>query len=395
MKRFVYTNDFVFHAQREAPRVFHEEIFELLQIPLESGTQSRLEMICGCKNQAGEIFSRKRFLGLSGFDNVPDTYFACDLQKISAASVAYFKSFFDNDTVFIGCELGLELRNWLTQNGYAYVNFWYHPFKLLDDIFFLVGSNVQDVYDMLMSCRVDRRKLEFHARYYSLYARHNKMVRDAALEDNCCLFIGQLPRDKSVQDGERFLTIADFPEKIAELESRYSRIYYLPHPKLGKNNVVGGFLAAHDRISELKGIPTYCLLASEKVKKVIALSSSVVYEAKMFGKDSEYLFRPLFDIDGPYSLNSFVSIYHDYFRPSFWKSVMRCLAGEPALSVDGIDDELMDFGLGRIRDLAKAQWGYKYLGRLERLENRLERIEHNPLIKIGKQIKKLFCKAGK
>lgn len=394
MKRFVYTNDFVFHAQREAPRVFHEELFELLQIPLESGTRGRLEVICSCKDQAGEVFSRKRFLTLSGFDDVPDTYFACDFQKISAASVAYFKSFFDNGTVFIGCELGLELRDWLTRNGYTYVNFWYHPFKLLDDIFFLVGSNDRNVYDMLMSRRVDSRKLEFHARYYSLYARHNKMVRDAALEDGCCLFIGQLPRDKSVQDGGRFLTIADFPEKIAELESRYSRIYYVPHPKLGKDDVVGRFLSAHDRISVLRDVPTYCLLASEKVRKVVALSSSVVYEAKLFGKDAEYLFRPLFDVDGPYSPNSFVSVYHDYFRPSFWNDVIRCLDGESVSSAGGADDELMDFGLGRIRDLVKAQWGFKYLGRLERLENRLEGIERNPFVRIGRRIRELFRGSG-
>ncbi len=380
MKRIVYTNDFLFHGQESSNLAFHEEWFSLLQIPIELGTGFKLEKITNCKNAKGETFSRARFYELSGISGMAPKHFAYQFDAICNDSWQYFKSFFDSETVFIGAELGADLRKWMTEERFVYINFWYHPYKLLDDIFFLVASNDPEIYGRLLSFKVPYEKLCFYSRYYATQTAFRGLLDHIPIENNCCLFIGQTFRDKSVQCGTRFLTITDFKDPVAQLAKSFSKIYYIPHPCAEPNPDIDAFIRENDFIELLDGIPTYHLLSSPKVAKVVSLSSSVVYEAGTFGKQAEYLYRPLFDIDGQYSLDAFASIYEDYFAPSFWRSIFGIRTNA---NTSGFQGPLMDTGLGKLRHLVDAPWGFKYLGRLEQIEESIRTLNNQTAKALG------------
>lgn len=372
MKRIVYTNDFLFHGQESSNLAFHEEWYSLFQIPIQVGTGAMLEKITDCKNGQGEVFSRSKFYALSGISGMAPRHFAYEFNAINNDSWEYFKSFFERGTFFIGAELGSDLRKWMTDAGYVYVNFWYHPYKLLDDIFFLVASNDPKIYGKLLTFRIPYEKLRFYSRYYATQTAFRGLLDSIPIKDNCCLFIGQTFRDKSVQCGSRFLTIVDFREKVAELAKEFSKIYYIPHPCAEPNPVIDDFIRKNSFIELLEGIPTYHLLSSPKVAKVVSLSSSVVYEAGTFGKQAEYLYKPLFDIDGAFSLDAFASIYEHYFAPSFWRSIF---GAAPTEDENNFQDVLMDVGLGKVRHLVDAPWGFKHLGRLEQIEESIRQLQ--------------------
>ena len=377
--KIVYSNDFLFHGQEEAPGVFHLEFFSLLSVVIEDACGIKPVSISECTDSAGRKFSRKEFFSLSGVNSPAPSYYLYDINKISQASWDYFSSFFDADTLFVASEFGLDLREKLTQLGVTYINFWFHPFKLLNDAFFLVGTNAPDIFEQLEKFKVDRAKMRLYGEYYVQLAQRKHFTDNLPIEDNSCLFVGQTYQDKSIACDGKYLTIADYPKKIDELSAKYSKIYYVPHPIAGRNDAVDTFIASHPNIKVLNGIPTYYLLASPKIKKVVALSSSVIFEAQFFGKDAEYLFRPLFIIDEEFSLNTFVSVYQDYFGIVFWQTLISawkkdvfpapktvpCKGTEPLLARDS---ELF-------RDMLGLPFGYRFLGRAERIEARIETLE--------------------
>ncbi len=374
--KIVLSNDFLFHGQEEAPSVLHMELLSLLAIAINEATGVEPVLITHCENNAGERFSRTRFFELSGITDIASSYYLYDMASIKDASWDYFKSFFDSETVFVASEFGMDLREKLTEFGITYLNFWFHPYKLLNDVFFLVGSNSPDIYRKLELYKVPQARLRFYCEYYSHLAERRRFLDNLPIEDNCCVFAGQTYQDKSVSTGTKYLNITDYSEKVSELARTYSKVYYVPHPSAGANSDVDSFLASTPDVEVLENVPTYYLLASPKVKKVVALSSSVLYEAHYFGKETEYLFKPLFKIDEDFSLNSFISIYQDYFAPEFWQDVLgterKGRSNAPAKTPTG---SLLAPNAEMFRDLLGLPFGYKYFGRTERMEVRLRDLE--------------------
>ena len=298
-----------------------------------------------------------------------------DFAGIRDASWEYFRSFFDEETVFVASEFGIDLREKLTELGLTYVNFWFHPYKLLNDAFFLVGTNSSAIFQKLETYRVPSSRLRFYCEYYAQLAARKHFLDNLPIEDNCCVFAGQTYRDKSVSNGEKYLNITDYPERVAELARTYSKVYYVQHPSAEPNPEVDAFLEAAPGVEVLKDVPTYFLLASPKVRKVVALSSSVLYEAAFFGKETEYLFRPLFKIDEAFSLDTFVSIYQDYFSPAFWRDILA--PGDGAAeggTAAGRDECLLARDCEMFRDLLGVSFGYRHFGRIDRLEARLDKM---------------------
>ncbi len=371
----VYSNDFLFHGQLEAPAVLHLELYSLLKIVIREAIGLEPILITECRNASGESFSRKRFFELSGITDPAPSYYLYDMARIGPPSWEYFTSFFGPDTFFVASEFGMDLREKLTELGIRYVNFWFHPYKLLNDAFFMVGTNAPDLFRKLEAHRVSQGRLRFYAGYYSELIRRRHFLDKLQIADNCCIFAGQTYEDKSISTGTRYLNITDYADKVSELVRTYTRVYYVPHPSAGSNEAVDAFLAATPGVEVLKNVPTYYLLASPKVKKVVALSSSILYEAEFFGKETEYLFRPLFKIDEDFSLNTFVSIYQDYFSTDFWQDLLDIRPKEKDVRPDRDGLPLLARDAEMFRDLLGLSFGYRHLGRLDRIEERFSNID--------------------
>ena len=306
MKKMVFCHDFLFHDASNKG-TYHVWLFDLFK-PLfeECGIMEFCE-IKNLKNSQGKLFSRTHFFKLSGIENAENAYFSYDISKISKASIDYLKTFFNKDVFVFGVELGMDLRKILSEQNCTFLNLWIHSFKLFDDVLLMFNTNSKAIYENLEKYKVSYEKMRFNANYYKIYMRENKFINDSSLMYNSVLFIGQTPIDQSVRKDSKYYNITDFKQKMAELSKQYKHIYYQEHPLLKSYSSlskgyeiiqkINKYIDSTPYISKINfDISTYALLASEKISKVVALSSSVLYEAQFFGKSTEYLLQKDFII---------------------------------------------------------------------------------------------------
>lgn len=174
--------------------------------------------------------------------------------------------------------------------------------------------------------------------------------------------------DKSVEKNGKFLNITHFKENILNLKNKYSKLYYAPHPKHQFNDEVRMFINEHkDFIEVINGVGTYELLANPKIKKVIGISSSALLEAKYFGKDVEYLFKPFCEFNDEFDFrNNYIGIYKDNYSISFWQNILK-----PVMNVTSEPDLTYLTFTNRVRDLnpTAMYWGYKELDKIQNFIN--------------------------
>ncbi len=327
IKKLVFVWDFLYHEVPDNPfGVYHWYLVDIFNVLVEMTTGLKIVQLKDMQNSIGETFSRKHFYELSNYNDITDSYFSYDVSKIKQESIDYLNSFIDSETFVFGCELGLDLRQILTDLNIKFVNFWYHSWKLFDDTFLMINTNDEQIFEKLNKYKVQKEKFLFYAKYWKhfVYTKNELKYLDY-LEDNSCLFVGQTYSDKSTDKEGVMLNILHFKNEMEELSKQYSKIYYTPHPYKPWNDEVEEYIATTPYIQKLDTVPTYHLLMRDEIKKVVGISSSVLYEAQFFEKDVTYLYQPLFKIDEEFSLNTFISIFDDYYNPYFWADVLSCI----------------------------------------------------------------------
>jgi len=363
MKRLIYTNDFLIHSWAEES-VYHRWLPDFFRPIWKAVTSTPVGDFCQLKNRDCQTFSREQFFALSGISDVKPTYFSYDSVCLSEASKDYLRSFLD-DVIIIGLELGAGLRELLTSLDVTYLSMSFHSFKLLDDLPLLFTTNRSDLFSCLESYRIPSVCFEASANYWKIYMREHRSVNDSWIEDNSVLFIGQMPVDESTRRGNDYLTILDFAEELENYARSYSRIYYVPHPFLPDREVLFDKIRQFPFVTIVDNMPTYHLLASEKIVKVIGISSSVLYEAQYFGKEIEYLYRPLYDIDVPFAPNSYVSIGNAIMTTGFWHD----LFGSFTHVYERQNVVVFPEKCNRLRELRELYWGYSSFDKTKQLES--------------------------
>ena len=377
MKRLIFMNDILFHSTSNLP-TWHSWIADILNPAIDLACNQKIILFPDLTNKDGEVFNRKKFYELSNIHNITQSYYPYEISNIQKSSWEYLFSFITKEDLIIGCEIGLDLRRALTKERISFINFWFHSFKLFDDICFMLNTNNRTIFKKIKKYQIPKQK-------FNLYTTITKRkllsdVEKLPIEDNCCLFIGQTMTDKSIEKNGKFLNISDFAKEIDDCHHKYSKIYYVPHPYAPIKSCpeVYEFIKKRPFIQVLQNVPTYTLLSSDKVKKVIALSSSVLYEAQFFGKDIEYLYQPLFNIDAEYDENTWISVYNDYLNPKFWIEILDeyfQVNQENALIT------LFDHRQSVIRgDVANAYHGYRLLDNYMLISDKIKQLENKPSI---------------
>ncbi len=362
--KILYTGDFILHENNEDPafHCFNDLVFKSIRSlgfevePLKSN------------------FQRSKFFKLSNIENQAPRYFRPST-KISSESKDYLKSKV-GDSIIFGFELNKQSKDLFNEIGARYINCWIHPFKLLDDLAFAFESNDDQIKKSLESFSQPKEKLELYANYWKVRVKRN--FRKPNIAPNSLLLVGQSESDQSLIYKEKMLSLNDYQEEISELKKSY-KLLYSPHPKcldrFGRLSFkrfpnLKEFLKKNEIAISLD--PVYSLLACDEIKKVVAISSSVVFEAKFFGKESDYLFQPLFDDS--------ICILQDYLYPHFWSSLLKS---------EDMKEIKFDVMTNKIRDIGRnggLYWGYRKLDNVRLLLDS-ERIRNkNPLRKIYRAI---------
>ena len=358
INKIIFTIDFLTHSF-ENNGTYHFWFVKLLKRLIYYATN--LEIL-ELKNLN---FDRKEFFNKSSITDIKESYYLYDISKIKKESIDYLKQFVDSDCLIIGVELGEDIKNIFDNLNISFVNFWFHPYKLFDDMIFMMNTNNVDIFNILTKYKIPEEYFYFYADYFNIYIENN-LFNDDKILDNSVLFIGQTSIDVSVKKGNEFLNIISYKDYLEKLSENYSKIYYCPHPLEKDILEVNEYINSTDYIELINDIPTYFLLTSNKIKKVISISSSVLYEAKYFGKDIEYLYKPLFRIDEDFSINTFISVNNDYFNPYFWSDILS-----PVINTNKnvINDKIFNYSKNRIRNIRNTYYGYAYLDKDKSFQN--------------------------
>jgi len=68
---------------------------------------------------------------------------------------------------------------------------------------------------------------------------------------------------------------------------------------------------------EMAKEPVYRMLPNNKIRTVFGLSSSVIVEVKYFGKNTEFMYRPVLTFGQPDDPASYARIFQDFISPHF------------------------------------------------------------------------------
>jgi len=250
-----------------------------------------------------------------------------------------FYSFTNNSEIVILFEEKEKLKN-----NEKVLNLSIHPLRFGDDIFFNFETN-----DEILRAKLQKYEVNYDTFYmYAdlVKATYLKTIKKNDIKNNALLLVGQTQEDKVIFDGIKYLSLLDYIEEITLLSKEYETIYFKPHPYAINNKQM--FKSLKKYLPNVKIIydNIYHLLSNDNIKHVVALNSSVLYEAKYFHKQVTFLYKPVYDFE-----NNDIGIYGDYWSSSFWSDILD------------IEDKhiALPFIPNRLRVADNDFWGYNEL----------------------------------
>lgn len=359
-------------------------LHHILKRPIEKAT-SIAPILFASTESLEEGLSREQFFRLSNCSRFDSTInqFYFTAEEISAESLQYLSIFIRPDDLVIGYELSKGTKNLLDRIGAKWIDIWLHPVRYLDDILLAFTASDPDVYAEIARFNVPESVYELYADLYGMNTR--RMIdkgRITGIAPDSALFVGQTLNDVSIcRDGE-MLSILNFKEQIERTAQEYNAFYYSRHPyvKRGDEDI----LRYIRKIGMLRtDIPSYTLISSGLVKKVVSISSSVLHEAKYFGVETECLFEPVLRLGGNFHTDH-LSVFQDFVSPHFWEAVLR-----PLLPVNQCRETRFLVCKDKLRDALMFYWSYKDVDKVESMRHRVDAMQRQ----IG-MIKKSASSAG-
>jgi FMN phosphatase YigB (HAD superfamily) len=313
--------------------------------------------------------SRKRFFALSDIVvNEGATQFWFDDKRITQASIDYLNEFLPRGSVVVGYELAEQSRAVLDRAGVHYVDIWLHPIRFYDDVLFGFSSGTRSVYDALKPFHVSDDNFWLYADRLKVQLYKGWRRDELELPNNSALLVGQTLEDKAICRGGKMLTLLDFKAQVEKMSAEHERVYFSRHPfvKTGDEAVLK-WLQSLPNV-ELTAVPSYHLIANQAIKKVAAISSSVVHEARFFGKKTEFFYKPIFTFGQRFG-KDYVTVYHDFFSPHFWSAVLA-----PLVATKECQRVVFAEGKDKVRDMLAFYWAWPTVDKTEGMRVKLNAV---------------------
>ncbi|MEI0562338.1 hypothetical protein R4L22_12230 [Brachyspira pilosicoli] len=358
IKRIIYTSDFL-SFDIDVIKVHHYWVIDIISNLIEQASNIKIESI-------GNIgFRREDFFYKSGISNIEKMYYLYDINSINNDSLRYLNEFINNECLILGFELGCDITNIFNKLNITYINIAFHLFKLGEDLSFAINTNNKKIFEILLKYRLSSDYEYFHANYWKNYIKRVVQFDDSFLMDNSAILISQNPIDISVKKEKKFLSFIDFKDELEKLSKDYSKFYYCTRIDANIPKDILDYINSVNYIDIIYDIPTYYFLTSDKIKKVIGMSSSILYEAKYFGKDVHYLYKQQIKIEDNFSIDNYVPINNNFYNPYFYSDILS-----PIIDTNkNITNDILFKNIqNRIRDM-HSYFGYHYLDKIKNIEN--------------------------
>lgn len=254
------------------------------------------------------------------------------------------------DALVIGYELPPAMLDALSQLGRPYVDVVLHPWRFLPDLVFALHSNVPGWQTTFVAQRLPA---DFAVQQAALIqAKASWMAPPMELPPGTALVLGQVPGDRALAMPQgRFASLQDHLAALHRLCVDHPLVLYKPHPYAGPED------PSTAAVRQLPVIQTvshnfYHLLAQPELDTVVALNSSGLVEAGVFGRRARNLIPFLYDFEGG-SSTAPMALDSRWTQAGFWQALLA-----PATAATAASTRLADQALRRAMH---ADWGYGFI----------------------------------
>ena len=253
-------------------------------------------------------------------------------------------------TLVVGYELSWMTRKALTSAGVPWIDIWLHPVRFADDILFAIRASDPSLQERVAQFALPDERLAAQADLLRVQSYRGANRTEVDLSDGAALFVGQTAKDKSVLVRDGFLDLLDFQDEFAGLARDHPHVYFSRHPHQPHlPGDIRDFLGQFGNVSETT-VPTYHLLADERIAAVASISSSVLEEARYFGKRVHRFHQPPYPLEGA---EVYATVLHAPCFAHFWATVLRDAADVADTQPAGFIDPK-----SKLREALNFTWGY-------------------------------------
>lgn len=342
IRQIIITGDIL--ATRASEQVSNLRwLADLLRAPIEAA---------GLPVDVGLEFDRNAVLAAVGLGSARDARHCwIEADAFDDAALAMVRAAVPEGALVVGYEMLAGTREVLSRAGVPWVDIWLHPVRFCDDILMSFAASEPEVTSRLAGFGVDPESIRAQARLLKVqnYRGFNRPA--AALPERSLLVVGQTPVDKSILGPRGFGTLGEYEAELEALMRDHVQCYFAPHPKAARLEPTIARLVAAKRLTIARD-PAYLLLADPGVAHVAALSSSLVEEARYFGKETTWLMEP------PVDWQSVTAVFQDFAFPHFWAEILADVAETVPHTRAGYLSPK-----NKLRDALSFDWGYPAVDR--------------------------------
>lgn len=275
-----------------------------------------------------------------------------DADALAPAAVARFARAVEGAVAVIGFELAEMQKRLLSQLGIPWIDLNIHPIRFGPDVFFAVQTNHPEVAAALVPHHAEDHVFEPWADL--LAATAVKTPLSHPVEEGV-LVVGQTRIDRALVADGRLVDLSDFAEGFHRAVGPEGRILFKPHPYNNDGFGLHGIGLPLRRILQLED-NAYLLMAQDAVRRVVGVSSSLVAEARFFGKDGVFLGESPFRI-AP-SRDAVAPLLHAsvpeaWLWADFWRDLLA-----PLIDVGARDGRRPTLGPNALRTALRQFWGW-------------------------------------
>jgi hypothetical protein len=121
--------------------------------------------------------------------------------------------------------------------------------------------------------------------------------------------------------------LIDYQDEITKISKNYNTIYYKQHPRQKLSKEVLKFLKSIPNTKEIFA-NTYKILSHPNIKLVAGLNSGVLYEAKFFGKQTQFFLNKVYNytqagIENAPNIFTVINSNSHLFKINFWANALK------------------------------------------------------------------------
>jgi hypothetical protein len=260
----------------------------------------------------------------------------------------------------IGYEMSKMQIATLEHMGVTYIDLVLHPVRFAHDILHAARTNDPEIHAVLAQCHFDAEVL--HEAAGELMAKICRIPQTVKTPMDTAVLLGQVWTDRAVSKPEGgFHKLDDFMDEISAIVNKHAAVIYKPHPYEAVSGDKSQIGQAFKSIAT-SDLNYYMLLCQPTVTSVYGLNSSGLYEAKFFGRTSQYLIAPQYqfndDVPGAsVALRDFLTLSEIWTQAKFWKKLLK--SENLDLSADK-----NTMTKNKLRASMNTDWGYEKIDKL-------------------------------